>query len=135
MIKIHRRIIKTQIITKLYFLKNITLLNLFIRFIANILCLTLMNLQHILQKSAGYVEPQTSQESQPGAGVGDEDESDAASPQSRNLPPSESSATSREKELLDKVSIYIKNIFSYCGVFCIQSHATRLVLPYPRECG
>lgn len=78
-----------------------------------------MNLQHILQKSAGYVEPQTSQESQPGAGVRDEDEDDATSSQSCNLPPSESLATSWKKELLGKVSIYVKNIFSYCDVFCI----------------
>ncbi|KAK3875462.1 hypothetical protein Pcinc_019674 [Petrolisthes cinctipes] len=56
------------------------------------------------KRGAGYVEPQTSQESQPGAGVGDEDESNAASSQSHNLPPSESSATSQEKELLDKLS-------------------------------
>lgn len=57
-----------------------------------------------LQKNADYVEPQTSQESQPRAAIEDEEESDTASSQSHNLPPSESLATSREKELLDKLA-------------------------------
>lgn len=56
-----------------------------------------------------------SEESRTGGGVADDDESDGSSSRTagRQLPTSESSATTREKELLDKVNIFVMNMLSH----------------------